>query len=188
MTRNIRKTGSVLLGLLLVSLLAVSAQADVVRTADQQQDNLIELFTVTGTIAPGATTVTLDIVYANGFSASDFDFGPSALVVKGTVAQNALASWFTDSGKYDSFVGYWDDADGILRINDDVLAGSGNWFYNLEFAHEYWGFDEALMLDFGTASNYVFTLYAVEADVPEPATFALVGLGIAGLGLVRRRK
>jgi len=75
----------------------------------------------------------------------------------------------------------------VLNVNGDAVANVGNWFYNLVF--NYGPLGDELEVNFGAVPMYTFTLYAVQSsEVPEPATMAIIGLGIAGLGLARKRR
>jgi hypothetical protein len=75
-------------------------------------------------------------------------------------------------------LGYYLDEDNLLRamgadLETDVITGiiGPEWFIN-----------------YGGSARAAYGTYLVRASVPEPATLALFGLGLAGIGFSRRKK
>ncbi|MFC1751097.1 PEP-CTERM sorting domain-containing protein [Pseudomonadota bacterium] len=77
--------------------------------------------------------------------------------------------------------GWYKDAAGILRLGG-VFRGTSNAQFFRDYYYDY----TSLFLSKGHAPVGVFMVRSV-ATVSEPATFAILGLGLASLGFARRR-
>jgi len=110
--------------------------------------------------------------------------------VRGGGYQNFLTVWFEGTDNpFDGFAAELTGGDpDSLKIGSfaQPYGDEGDFFYGFLLS------DTDLVFDFGSGSNlqFVFTLYGVNnrTTIPEPATIALLGLGLAGLVAARRRK
>jgi hypothetical protein len=114
---------------------------------------------------PTAGIITFDIYYDLGVSRPAG--GTSANYAQTTLS--LLSS--TDGGQNVSF------SDGLLSSN--IAGGVGS-----TSDHRAWIFSLAA----GEAANYTLSSSAIAAAVPEPASYAMFALGLAGLGVVARRR
>lgn len=100
--------------------------------------------------------------------------------------QNAVTSWYETNLMPASISGY---AKGIFQ-NDSTSIPENNGFYafDLSFATGSWANNNSATWADGNNRIPVQSFWAAPAVVPEPASLALLGIGLAGLGFMRRRR
>lgn len=114
----------------------------------------------------------------------------------------------TEGSDFDTMLSLFDQSGGLLSFNDDIGGGPrysqlaleldpGNYFLGISYYSNNYEGDMRYYWDEGIEGTYqinktVATPIApqppITADVPEPASIALVMIGVAGIVLNRRRK
>ena len=191
--------GSVLLGVV------ASASAQVLYSNGSINGTVDARNISEGWMVSDSFTLASDSVIASATAGIWTDPGANLTSVHWSITTAPLGGTLLASGTASSiannFVG---NADG-LDVNSDTFAinaslSAGSYWFQLDSAvangngidNVYWdinnGPSSAVQSTVGSVASESFTLNGTAAPVPEPASIGLLGVGIAGLFMARRRQ